>query len=43
MFGKFIIHCPICNITWEFEGYEISLEPYPRATCPQCHTWLAAF
>ncbi len=43
MFGKYILTCPQCGNTWEFDGCEISLAPYPRATCPLCHIWIAAF
>ena len=37
------IWCTDCGIEWEFEGYEIVLEPWPHAICPKCGKWLAAF
>ena len=43
MSGTFILRCPYCGQIWEFEGYELSLAPFPRATCPDCGNWIPAF
>ena len=43
MFGKYRGTCKVCGIVWEFEGYELSLEPYPHGDCPYCGNWVAVF
>ena len=43
MSGKYRGKCEICGIVWEFEGDELSLEPYPHGDCPYCGSWVAVF
>lgn len=43
MEGKFYGRCRNCGIDWEFEGYEISLEPWPHGVCPVCSGWVPVF
>lgn len=43
MSGKFYGHCKKCNIDWEFDGYEISVEPWPHGICECCGGWVAVF
>lgn len=35
--------CENCNHAWEYEGYEIVLEPYPHFECPACGEWIPVF
>lgn len=41
--GTFIGNCKICGTTWEFKSYKVIPRPYPHATCPNCHNWVAVF
>ncbi len=40
----YIIECDKCNTQWEFEGYEVELQPWPHVTCPKCRNhWIPLF
>lgn len=46
MWGKYVGRCSLCGTEWEFEGYEVILEPYPHGECPNpsCRlNWVAVF
>ncbi len=40
---KRVYHCPKCDITWEFEDYEVILIPWPHFECPHCGHMFPAF
>ena len=41
--GTFIGNCKMCGTTWEFPSSRVIPVPYPHATCPNCHQWVAVF
>lgn len=37
------LECDNCHRQWLFEGYELSLAPWPHGVCPACGQWIPAF
>ena len=39
----YVAKCENCGDVWEYEGYEIILEPWPHFECPHCGEWIPVF
>lgn len=41
--GKYRGRCKCCGTLWEFDGFEIWLDPWPHGICPNDGEWVAVF